>query len=79
MELTKVNDRTRTPQATPQMGYYDTPSLVDEGICPHILDGFNFTGSQEFDSGVPGVGTRLKVARYWRGVRCVSFRKMREK
>ena len=26
--MTKVNDRTRTPQATPQMGYYDTPSVV---------------------------------------------------
>ena len=29
--MTKVNDRTRIPQATTQMGYYDTPSSC---LCP---------------------------------------------
>ena len=31
--MTKVNDRTRTPQATTQMGYYDTPS----GATPRFV------------------------------------------
>lgn len=55
--------------------FINVTKLLKGGQCLFLWQGF----SQEFDRGLPGVGTRLKEARYWRGVRCVSFRKMREK